>query len=207
VVERDTLLWVWMGDAALAADHPAPNLSAYLDGTSSPLVHGYYQAHANYEVVTDNLMDLSHGVYLHPNTLSSDQAQVKKLKIELKQDGNKVSALHSYRGTPPTPLFKPFWTSKDELCDQFLDMHWSPPGTLLLDVGNFEQGKSHDTGPWLHSAHILTPISEFETHYFFVATRNFATDSEAVSKGLIDHILYAFTQEDSPTRHRSACGA
>ncbi len=198
VEERDTLLWVWMGEAALAAENPAPDLSAFLDDTKSPMIHCYYQAQANYEVVTDNLMDLSHGVYLHPNTLSSDQEQVKKLKIELKQEGNRVSALHSYHDTPPTPLFKPFWTSTDELCDQSLDMHWSAPGTLLLDVGNHVRGESRDSGPWIHSAHILTPISEFETHYFFLATRNFATDSEAVSKGLIDYILYAFTQEDAP---------
>ena len=68
VVEQDEMLWIWMGEPALAdpaliVRHPWHNDPAWT------WIKDRYSINANYQLITDNLMDLTHVGYVHQRTI------------------------------------------------------------------------------------------------------------------------------------------
>jgi phenylpropionate dioxygenase-like ring-hydroxylating dioxygenase large terminal subunit len=66
--ERHRLIWVWMGDHRSADPRLIPDLGM-LDQDWRRLYCGTLDYDANYSLVTDNLLDLSHFFFLHKKTL------------------------------------------------------------------------------------------------------------------------------------------
>ena len=197
VQERDGLVWIWGGDAAQADPSKLLDLTAFFGhGTLAP-VSGDYVLNAHYELVLDNLLDLSHAPFLHPTTLA-DPASLKTLRVEMKQDGDTVWAYHHFPDSPAAPQFKPFWQSQDPLCDGHAHMRWDPPGSLQLDVGVTERGRPEAEGLYIHMVHMLTPISMNQTRYTWIAARNFLQYNNEVSQAMQAQINHAFMNEDEP---------
>jgi phenylpropionate dioxygenase-like ring-hydroxylating dioxygenase large terminal subunit len=199
VVERDMFVWIWMGDPALARAEDVLDLGKFFNQPEHPVVFDDYKLQANYEVVVDNLLDLSHGIFLHGGTLTNGQ-EAGKMRTEMRQEGDTVIALHRRDNESPAPFLRKAWANRTERVNHRSDMHWHPAGNLIHVVGITEPGQPQgpDDGVYLHVAHILTPISERETHYHWIAARNFALDDADAGKALHGAIHRAFTQEDEP---------
>ena len=72
VVERDRLIWIWMGDPAKAG--PAKILDfPYLRDTGWRGHPGYLHYDANYLLIVDNLSDFSHLAFVHAKTLGGSE--------------------------------------------------------------------------------------------------------------------------------------
>lgn len=198
IVERDTLLWIWMGAADAVAPDRVPDFNGFFGLPARTIVRGYYTLQAHYELVLDNLMDLSHAPFLHAGTLSDGASDANVLRVETEHRGDEVLARHLMDDVPPTPQFRPFWNAASGRGDFRANMHWQAPGTLRLDVGICERGQPPDTGPNLHFAHLITPATLRTTHYFWAAARNFAVASDAVSRALQADIQRAFVTQDEP---------
>lgn len=198
VAERDGLVWLWMGDSAAADSSAILDLKDFYDREHHSIVVGSFRIKSRFELVLDNLMDLSHAPYLHAGTLSNGEDEMQTLRVELEQQGNTVIARHFVPNVPPTPQFRPFWNSSSVVGDFRAIMRWDPPCNLQLDVGITECGGSPEQGPYIHMTHMLTPISERETLYHWVAARNSAVGDEEVSRIVQANIQRAFTTEDEP---------
>lgn len=197
VVERDGIVWIWLGEAKQADQSKVLNLSEFFGNGEQPVISGSYKLNAHVEVVTDNLMDLSHAPFLHPTTLA-DPENVKNLRFEMVQEGNSVVARHYVPASLPSAQFKPFRTSTEPLCDTHAHMRWDPPSNMQLDVGVTECGRPASEGLLIHMAHLLTPIDGNRTNYFWLASRNFVMDNEQVSAVMQEQVNLAFTTEDEP---------
>jgi len=200
VVERDLLIWIWMGDPALARVEDVLDLTKFFNVAEFPAVWGGYRLQAHYEVIVDNLMDLSHVLFLHRSTLSNGASEAATFSADVNQKGDTVIALHRRNNVVPSPLFSKAWGGRTERANHRSDMYWHPASNLTQDVGVTEIGHSQGSndGVFMHVAHLLTPISEKETYYYWIAARNFAVDSEEMSQALKKSIDYAFAQEDEP---------
>lgn len=200
LVERDRLLWIWMGDPGQARAEDVLDLADFFNLPEHPIVFGAYRLRAHYELVIDNLMDLSHGMFLHGGTLTNGEEEAATFRAEMKQEGDTVVALHRRDNVRPAPFFQKAWGDRSERVNHRSDMHWHPAGNLVHDVGITELGEpqGRNDGVYLHVVHLLTPISERETYYHWIASRNFALDSVEAGKALHAAINYAFTQEDEP---------
>jgi vanillate O-demethylase monooxygenase subunit len=148
-------------------------------------------------LVLDNLMDLSHAPYIHKGSLSNGEDDMLKMRVEMKQEGQQVTAYHLVDKSAPSPQFAPFW-KRGSVVDFRANMYWSPPCSLQLDVGITDVGRPAAEGIYLHFVHLLTPISQTETHYFFAASRNFEVGNDMVSNVMQKNILAAFVNEDKP---------
>ena len=201
LVERHHALWAWMGDAAKADPKLIPDFSLYDDGslTSS---RGYLHIPANYELINDNLLDLSHAAFIHP--FLSNEGYAARSRTEVKQDGTMVWSYLWNDNEPLTPLFRLVWDGKGERADMRAHMRWTAPSSLLLDVGVTEVGAPPEVGPALPSAHLLTPESETSTHYFWMVGRNRQRDNVELGQAIHDGIARAFTTEDEPMITRIA---
>ena len=72
VVEKHRLVWLWMGDPALADPAKVPDL--HWNGEEPWVGEGgtFYGLKCDYRLVIDNLMDLTHETYVHAGSIGDD---------------------------------------------------------------------------------------------------------------------------------------
>lgn len=70
VAERSGWVWIWMGDQALADEACIPDCH-WLDDPAWHGVGGTMQVACRYELMNDNLLDLSHLTFLHADTIGA----------------------------------------------------------------------------------------------------------------------------------------
>ena len=193
--ESDGIVWIWMGEKSEADISAVLKLTKFFRNGRSLMITGYIDMAVPVDLIMDNLMDLTHAPYIHSTTIATE-GDAEKLKYTLKQEENTIWAYHRVADTVPTPLFAPVY--QGDRCDLHADMCWTLPSNLMLDVGITNVGGEIEDGPYLHFAHLLTPIDETHTRYFYLVARNFAEQDEKVSEILAASVLAAFQEEDEP---------
>src|ERR1700692_2494460 len=169
VIEKHKAIWVWMGDGPADAGK-VPDFGV-LDNV--PELHTTKRdsivIRANYQLIIDNLLDLSHTSYLHDGILGN--AETVESEITVEQDGEDVIVgRHAGNATAPG-LFAILMPSVPDRVDKFTRMRWMPPSNLRLVTGICMPGAIPETGTGYHAIHMLTPESDKTTHYFFTAVR------------------------------------
>jgi hypothetical protein len=75
---------------------------------------------------------------------------------------------------------------------------WDVPGNLLVDTGFWEHGKSLKEGISSPSAHLLTPETEYTTHYFWGSGRNYDIHNDERTRATKDSMHIIFETQDGP---------
>jgi phenylpropionate dioxygenase-like ring-hydroxylating dioxygenase large terminal subunit len=194
-VERHSLVWLWWGDAAKADPKLIPEFQCLVDSRFRA-IHGTIVTHGNYELVTDNLMDLSHVAFIHTGGLGGDSIQ--QGKHEVFQTATTIESNRWCPDAPAPPVWNALFNNYNKHVDHWLDMRWDAPASMLLDVGVAPAGSDRKGGISQWGAHILTPESAHSTHYFWGSARDFALESEETDRQIRTAIEFAFGQEDKP---------
>jgi phenylpropionate dioxygenase-like ring-hydroxylating dioxygenase large terminal subunit len=200
VVERDRLIWIWMGDAALADPSLIPDAHwlAAPDWRAKP---GYiHYDRANYVTIMDNLLDFSHLGFVHENTLGGGRVSAEvKPQIERFDWGLRISRL--YRNTPLAPYLKAL-ARFDGPVDRWQIYDWRVAGNLLsMDFGSAPAGVGALEGARppealvFHTVQALTPETEGSTHYFWAAANGFELDNPAVTEEIHRQTAIAFAED------------
>ncbi|RVT89719.1 aromatic ring-hydroxylating dioxygenase subunit alpha [Sphingomonas crocodyli] len=194
-VEKHLVVWAWMGakekaDPALIADF------GLLDNPNFKSVPGYIHMKANQGLIADNLLDLSHVQFLHPHIASQGDLSQFQNKVE-----TEATAVWSRLYRPsviPNMFQKKMWGSASERGDSYGDVRFSVPGNIMAYTSVVEEGQPWDSGLMVPSAHLLTPETEYSTHYFWTAGRNALQEDEALDKILHDAVYEVFSTQDGP---------
>ena len=150
LVERHGLLWIWMGEPEHATPETIPDISFIVqEGAQS--ADGYLHVRADYRIVVDNLMDLSHASFLHEHTLGRLTPGLATGALGVRRDGEHIYADIMMKG-----IELPGAAGR---VDQWLDMKWSAPGVLVLDIGHVPEGVSRPEHG-RRVIHIVTPETE-----------------------------------------------
>lgn len=202
VIERHGAIWVWMGDPAQADPALLPDFTAIEEREGWNAVRGYLHVRANYQLITDNLLDLSHVQFLHPLLFNRDVPPPPEFRpvIRVEQEGNTVIAINELMSSPNSGLYQMLWERGEPpvYVDLRANMRWNPPSLLLLDTGAAPVNGRREDGPSAPSAHWLTPETETTTHYFWAAARDRHLGNEQVSTQMAAGIASAFANEDEP---------
>ncbi|WP_330215205.1 aromatic ring-hydroxylating dioxygenase subunit alpha [Pseudomonas sp. AM8] len=165
LVERYSLLWIWMGDAQLADATLIPDFSC-MDEDRWYVGKRYLHARANYVLETDNIMDLSHIEFLHPSTLGGDG--VKSALTSVQEEGNTVwSNRQTVAEIMPEFLYTAWNIPQGTPVDRWIDVRWDAPANMLLFSGAVATGLPRDKGVSTPIPHLFTPETETTTHYWF----------------------------------------
>jgi phenylpropionate dioxygenase-like ring-hydroxylating dioxygenase large terminal subunit len=195
LVERHDMLWLWMGDPALADAATIPDFSCQTD-PNFPTVGGVVEMEANYTLLIDNLMDLTHAQYLHFGLLNSPDWNYEK--PETIQDGTTVWSNNWLpNGTAP-PAWGMMMGNYKKPVDHWQYIRWDAPAHMLLDVGITPTGQSRHEGVWVYGTDILTPKDNDTTYYFWAVSRNHGLDDPEVGKAWEQAIELAFAGQDKP---------
>lgn len=196
VVERYNVIWIWMGAAEAATPDTIPDFS-YMDDEKYTLSQGYTLIKGNYQLISDNLLDLSHIHYLHPHIHAGSNFEDFTNKV--KKEGDTIYSMlwrHHYHVDPAKRPAEFAGESSD--VEGQGHSRWDAPGVLFVDTAWWDHGKTIDEGMRTPNSHLITPETETTSHYFFASGRNFAHDNEQVTQGTVAMMQLVFDTQDGP---------
>lgn len=197
-LERYGAIWVWPGEPSRAAVTPLPDFE-FLDPRHNFTSTGYLLSCAHYQLSVDNILDLSHVQFLHPETLGSDA--VAAGAVESFAQGDAVWVRRSVTGERLPPLIaRAFQVPEGALADRRFEVCWVPPGLLILIVRVRPSGMAPEFEQVSTSAHWLTPQTESSTHYFFAfgVPHSMGFEGVAVLHAAVEALAGPFRDEDLP---------
>ncbi len=201
--EHMGMVWIWPGDPALAdrsmlfdklpqwaaARGPHPKW-ALLEG---PLTY----VKSNYLLLSENLVDPAHVVYVHKRSLGSPA--MADIPIEASQQGDTLLVTRWTPNAPASPILQRYgkWPGN---VDRWQYYWMYPPHIAVVDFGAgppcMDRGEAgRDAAIRLYSAHFMTPETETTTHYFWFVLRNFAVEDAAVSADLAEQVTMTFMED------------
>lgn len=178
VRERDGLIWLWAGEASEADNSLIPDYSAvttaHVDGT----IRGYMPTACNSELFVDNILDLTHVDFLHPTTLGSGALSRTKAEVSDPSDRS-VKIAWTSSGDVAPHSFDMNLREQGKSTDQWTEVTWTAPSTMLLRAGATLQGEPREAGANTLNLHLVTPESAGKAHYWYWSSRTFALTPEA----------------------------
>lgn len=194
--ERHRAIWIWMGDKEDADPSLIPDFSYLADAPDTAFSAGHLHVKAGYELLIDNIMDLTHVEYLHANSIAGN-GMVHKIKPGTQETEEGVQVQWSITDVELSPfhakLHAPITRS-----NQITRVSWLPPTAMRLKNVIIPSGKTEDEGFADMNAHIMTPETETSTHYFFAASRNYQVDDFDLNNFIAETRMKVFSTEDEP---------
>jgi phenylpropionate dioxygenase-like ring-hydroxylating dioxygenase large terminal subunit len=194
VEERHRLVWLWGGDPATADAAQIPSEWSINEDPAWRPVFGYHYVRGNYQLVLDNILDLTHVAYVHKSTLNSPQVTQAPLEVEIGEDT--IRTLRITRGADCPPLFKRARADLGDKIDRWQKSQFFMPSLLLGDMRGYPAGVEDPSRALRYCVlNGLTPETETTTHYFWSVVRCFALEDDAVDAVLRDGIVQAFNED------------
>ena len=191
LVERHGFLWIWMGEAAKADPARIPDFHRNAD-PGWKTVHSRLPIAAHYQLVVENLIDLSHVGFVHAKTIGTDDSKAK-LDFDRGDDFVKVIREPIEVDTAPHNAAQGMGPrSRLEKSITFL-----PPCQIVIDIRTTEVAaqKNDPISLGITVLNACTPETERSTHYFWSIARCEATDDASVSRTFYDMSRIAFDED------------
>lgn len=198
LVERHSMLWIWMGEAELADPAAIPDFS-FQDPEQFHVGKRYLPVRSGYRLEVENIMDLSHIAFLHPTTLGSSGISKGDFVSEI--DGQTVWSKRASTGDMlPDGLADAMGLPRGQPADRWMDVHWNAPANMILYGGGTPAGKSRAEGRGVVQAHCFTPETDTSSHYYFSITfpRAMGEFGASLAEEQADWLKVPFETEDLP---------
>ncbi|MEG3167948.1 aromatic ring-hydroxylating dioxygenase subunit alpha [Sphingomonas sp. LB3N6] len=185
LVEQDALLWIWMGDPALAYPSDIPRHGWHADPQFRWRPH-HYAVNGNWELLIENLMDLSHLPYIHARTIGGNPALHFGTKTHASRDGDTVRVVRHMPESEPPATYQAAMTFPGKI-DRWQEVEFRP-GRILIHTGACDAGTGaydgqRDHGFSMIGFHGITPETERTTHYIWSIATN------AIDEGVSDLVF------------------
>ena len=151
----------------------------------------------NYQLLVDNLMDLSHETYVHPSSIG--QHEIVEAAIKTVSDDRSVTVTRwMYNIDPP-----PFWAANlksHEKCDRWQICEFALPANVMIDVGVALAGTGAPQGDRSKGitgivVNLMTPETETSTWYHWGMVRDFQTDDRGLTFRIRDAQASVFAED------------
>src|SRR6202521_3789604 len=156
-----------------------------------------YYVKCNFQLLVDNLMDLSHETYVHPSSIG--QPEIVEAPIKTTSDESSVTVTRwMYNIEPP-----PFWAANlrsHEKCDRWQICHFSLPANVMIDVGVALAGSGAPQGDRSKgvtgiAVNLMTPETETATWYHWEMVRNFQVEDRGLTFRIRDAQASVFAED------------
>ena len=193
VREAGAFIWIWMGDAD-AIDHDPPDVSYQTDPDWTFLT-GYYEVAANWVLIRENVLDLTHIAFLHKKTFKQDDWITAP---DTYMDGETVCYEQEFDLAPLSPLFCAGMGLPEDKPIKRTQVGRMP--TLAI---SFSDWNVHDPAPEvgrrsdfiMRGCHIVTPAHRAKTHYFWGAAFDVPELSQEVATKTKNNVIKAFDED------------
>jgi phenylpropionate dioxygenase-like ring-hydroxylating dioxygenase large terminal subunit len=176
IVERFSAAFIWMGDPGKVDESLIPPFVG-VDDPNWFMAPGRMDYEVNFELIQDNLLDLSHIAWVHRNSFGGGRTDTNRawaeaeLHITQLPRGLRVERWMKDAPTPPHQV-----EFAGPRCDMLTSFDYLVPGYFLLTSANYRTGAAERAGgarpaeePIYSSftAQAVTPLTRKSTCYFF----------------------------------------
>lgn len=193
LVERHRILWIWMGDAAAADPTLIPDHS-HIDDPDYTSIFTYFPIAGHYELVNDNLLDLTHVRFLHKSFQAPNSGI---FEYDVIQEGHSVTSVYNIRDTEKSAMLQVMWPDGPERIDIFTPLRWDAPSNMYHRNCNTGAGCTEEEGIISQTSHLITPETETSSHYFLAYARNWRREDEAFGAQLLAGLEQAVRDDDA----------
>ena len=198
VVDRYRLLWIWMGEPALAD----PNYIVHIENFDNPnwgcTEGGTMEMECNYLWICDNLLDPSHVAWVHVSSFAGAGTDDGQLDLHRTESGVTVSRW--IYGQLPSPYYSGLVKFEGQ-CDRLQHYELRIPSiainkSVYTPVGTGGPDKPAVDKTYINvSYNFMTPVDDGLTRYFWFQHRNTDPNDESVSKFMNDGARMAFEED------------
>jgi vanillate O-demethylase monooxygenase subunit len=172
--ERGGLIWLFAGDPSKADTALITERWLGVPGWKS--VHGHKILEGRAQLLIENLMDLSHEAFLHPETIGNASVAETPIVTDTTPEGY-VRATRFMRDIPPPPLFAKFGVGDRIDRTQIAEFH--APSMVLTRATAAARQPGFATLNFV-VMHLVTPETETRTRYNWAVARDYALDDTSV---------------------------
>ena len=202
VVERDHLVWIWMGNPAQANTDDIIDFP-YLRDPQWKGVPDYMHYDANWLLIVDNLSDFAHLAFVHTKTLggSEEYAYVTKpVAVERLENGFRVERWHMDAMPPPFHRKVLPAAEKDKHVDRRNIGHMQIPGIFFLEsmfspAGSGSENGNREGTREYRNCQFMTPETRSKTHFFWTYLNNYEGDDHNISRSLHGSLIEGFMED------------
>lgn len=194
VEERHEAVWIWLGNADKADPSFIRDLSMLDDTPDTAKFRGNMPTKANYLLIMDNILDLSHANSLHLESLGP---LPPGFRMEVAEQDGGVEVTWLAENVEPTLLAQAV-LGKPIPVNQRLNASWRAPSVIILDGGSMLPGDNQPYIELTRAIHSMTPETERTSHYFYAVTRTTDLDNVEMTNAVKAMTLKAFAGEDKP---------
>lgn len=198
VRERDQIVWIWFG----SSEHPEPSCEppAYeVHSSGEYLFDGdVYHYDAPYQLIHDNLMDLSHLGYVHLRTIGGNASIHMNAEMKVESDDASVTVTRHMPGSVPPPTYVAAYPFKDRVDRwQQIEFHVSHLRiwTGAVDANTDDLNDPQRGGFHMRGFHGVTPETDTTSHYFWTMATNPQSDHEAIKAKVIEQTALTFDED------------
>jgi phenylpropionate dioxygenase-like ring-hydroxylating dioxygenase large terminal subunit len=171
-IERFGWIWTWIGDQGNVNESLMPDWP-FLDDPKWDAHLYYYHVKADYLLVVDNLLDLSHVSFTHADTVGDPKFAETPPSVEV--EGETVRNIFRISDTEPAPFFRRI-AGMDGRVDRTSVMIFKPPAYIDNIATVLPHGTTDLARGFQLRAQVgcITPETATTCHYFVSWSRNFA---------------------------------
>jgi len=186
LVERHRYLWIWMGEAAKADPSKIHDFHQN-DDAGWASTTGVIPVAANYLLLVDNLLDLSHVGFVHGSTIGSDDSSAT---LEFEKGDRTLKVTRAARNIDMPPHMRRLGIA--DKGDMVKLITFTPGSNISIDIIWGGAG-----GPLAHIMVInsITPETEDSSHYFWGNARDFDVKNEKLTAYFREQTLIAFHED------------
>ncbi len=197
VVERYRWLWIWMGDPALADPAKITDFH-WLDDPGWGAKASYLHVKANWQLIVDNLLDLTHLAFVHQTTIGN-AALVENAEVKVARTPDNVVVTRWIINAAPPPTFVKAGGFTSPV-DRWQIIDFTPPAFLRLDVGATPTGTGAPQGRRvggisMRNLNAITPETATTSHYFWGQAHDWDVRNAALTDMLLAQITTAFHED------------
>jgi phenylpropionate dioxygenase-like ring-hydroxylating dioxygenase large terminal subunit len=198
VVEKDDLIWIWIGDPEKAEGSKVPDYPWHQD-SGWRYKKNTYLIEANHLFIYDNLLDLTHLGYVHRQTIGGDAETHFEASTDIKRTSKGVRVERWMLDCVPPPTYTSAFTFGKEHVDRWQEIEFEP-GLVRIYTGAKDTGTGALQGERENSfgfrgLNAMTPETEHTCHYFWSAAHNFRINEPAVTEEIYRNIVVTFGED------------
>ncbi len=190
VVERYGFVWVWPGEQTQADEAQMP-VFEFFDNPAWAYGGGLYHVKADYRLMIDNLMDLTHETYVHATSIG--QPEIDEAPCDTQVHGDQVITQRFMNGIQAPPFWQMAMQANgldpQAQVDRWQICRFTPPSHIMIDVGVALAGNGGFDGPSEVKAYsvvvdFITPETETSHWYHWGMARNFKPGDAALTDSI-----------------------